>query len=474
MIDKLFGLVRKYDVYILLSAYFAAGLLTIIFFDGTGDDGDSVMHYFFAKYAPVHPELYFDHWAKPLFVMISSPFAQFGFAGMKLFNLCVSSFTFYLTFQTARLLGIRNPLLVIVFLVFTPLYYVLTFSGLTEPLFALFLIGAIFLVLRNGRIAASLVVSFMPFVRSEGLIFIGVFGLYFMLSRQWKYLPWLLTGHLVLSLAGFFVYHDLLWVFNRIPYASLEPKYGSGPLLHFVFQLNYVLGVPLYFLMIAGVISYPVNYFRKAEVIRKEEYYLVVTGAFAFILTHSLFWYFGIFSSMGLKRVLLCIVPLASLISLRGFNMLLYTFPLNSKIRVAAGGVVVLYISIFPFMHNPASIHWDTEMQLTASQSISKGVAHYLKDKPVAPNGKYYYAAPYLGEALHLDPFSNKLRADLNSSNLMTIKTGDVVIWDNWFAVVESGITLESLTLIPGLTREIDFNSPGNGEKVSYVLFRKE
>ncbi len=475
MKTRLIQYVQVNAIYILLVVYAIAGIVTIVVFDGTGDSGDSIMHYLFARYAPVHPELYFDHWAKPMFVLISSPFAQFGFNGMKLFNLCVSILTFYLTYLTARTLGIANPLLGIVFLIFMPLYYILTFSGLTEPLFALFLIGSVYLAVQQQHLASSVVVSFMPFVRSEGLIIMIVFGCWLLIRKQWKYLPWLLTGHVVYSIAGYFVWHDLFWVFSKIPYSSLAPKYGSGPLLHFVNQLNYVIGIPLYFLLVAGIVSYAWHWIKRNVVLSYEETILVFLGFFLFLMAHSLFWYLGIFNSMGLKRVLLGVAPLISLMALRGYNFLANELiPRNKLATLIIRAVLIAYVMIFPFTHNPAAINWKTDMKLSREQNMAKSVAGYLHENPALPGGKILYTHPYLSEVMNIDHFDGRRRLDLTQQNLELLQHGDKVVWENWFAVIETNTTLDKLSGISGLLREIDFSSKSDGREVRFVIFRKE
>ena len=64
-------MLRRNGIFPILFVYVVAAAFTIFYFNGTGDSGDSPMHYLFAKYAPKHPELYFDHWAKPLFVLLA-------------------------------------------------------------------------------------------------------------------------------------------------------------------------------------------------------------------------------------------------------------------------------------------------------------------------------------------------------------------------------------------------------------------
>lgn len=466
---------RQFAIYLLLSVYIATGVVTIFLFDGTGDTGDSIYHYLFARYAPAHPSLYLNHWAKPLFTLISSPYAQFGFTGMKVFNLTVSAFTMLLTYRIALLSGMKNPLLAALFIMVAPLWYILTFSGLTEPLFALFLAGALLLVLRKQYTAAAVVVSFMPFIRSEGLIVIGVFALYYALSGRWRTIPFLALGHLLFAAVGYLVYHDLLWVFNRMPYASLAPKHGSGPLLHFVFQMNYVVGVPLYMMLVAGLLSYPLALLRKNVTVTREEGILVVGGFLVYLTAHSLFWYFGVFNSMGLKRVLLGVMPLISLIALQGFNLITQSLlsPSSWPSKIAAT-LIIAYLVIFPFTGNPAAVLWGRDMYLAPEQRAAKAVAAYIHSQNPNPENRFFYTHPYLSEVLHVDHFDSLRRLDCTPWFLDSLKEGDYVIWDNWFAVVESYSTLDTLLNQPGIVIDTSFTVIDDRREVRFVVARKE
>ena len=99
---------KSNSIYIILLVYGILAVLTMIYFNGTGDAGDSVLHYLYAKSAPQHPELFFNHWAKPVFVALASPFSQFGFIGVKVFNVLVMALTMLLTYRSAELLGLKN------------------------------------------------------------------------------------------------------------------------------------------------------------------------------------------------------------------------------------------------------------------------------------------------------------------------------------------------------------------------------
>jgi len=455
-------------LYILLLVYAFIAAFTIYYFDGTADGGDSVHHYQFAKYAPQHPALFFDHWAKPVFVLLASSFAQFGFVGIKIFNALTTLFTLYFSIRIAQNLKLKNTLFIWLTVVFSPMYYVLTFSGLTEPLFALFLAIALLLVLKNKYTFAAIIVSFMPFVRSEGLIFIGIFGLFFLLKKQWKLFPWLLLGHVVYSMAGYLIYHDFLWIFTKIPYARLSSNYGQGELFHFAEHLIYVVGIPLYALFWVGFISLLYQVIRKK--VPLEVSVLIWLGTLAFMGAHSLFWYLGIFNSMGLTRVLMGIFPLLSILILFGYNTLSEELLKNKVIAKRILQVLLIaYIVVFPFTSNPAAMKFD-QMYLTGDQHLALEIADFIKTNE-GLNHRFIFVHPYLGQALDIDIFDPEVRLNLTQNNLKKLKPGDIVIWENWFSVVECGISKQSLIANPQLEKVFEKTVNERNREIEYAVF---
>ncbi len=433
----------KTPIYSLLFVYLIIAAVTIYFFNGTGGDGDSITHFLFAKYAPQHPRLFFDHWAKPVFVLLASPFAQFGFNGMKVFNVITVCFTIFFTYKIAEKYNLLNSYAVAIFLIFSPLYFVLTFSGLTEPLFAMFLSGAIYLTTKRNYLFAVILISFLAFVRSEGLLFIGVFGIYLLLKKKWKLIPWLATGHIVYSIAGYFVYHDLLWVFHKIPYARLDAVYGTGELTHFATQLFYILGLPSFILFLIG--TYGVIKDTLNKKVSKGMLILVFFGFFIFLIAHSLFWYLGIFGSMGLTRVFICVIPLMALIMIRGFRLITDDyFVANKKLNLFLKVAILFYVMLFPFTKTHGSIYFDRDLNQTIDQKNADRTIEFMKEKcPVLP--VLAYGLPYFSYALQIDPFENQKRTDLNLQNIQLLNKGDIVIWDDQFAVREAGLKKEMM-----------------------------
>lgn len=459
-------------IYYFLVFYAVICTLTIIFFDGTGDSGDSITHYLFARYAPSHPALYFDHWAKPVFVLLASPFAQFGFTGIKIFNVLVALATIFFTYKTAEQLKVKNAFLAAVILAFSPLYYILTFSGLTEPLFALFVILGFFFCTKQKYITASIIISFLPYVRSEGLIIIGVFVLYFLYKSAWKVIPYLLSGSIIYGVAGFFVHSDFLWVFTKIPYTKLSSVYGHGRFFHFVEELINVTGVPVYLLFWAGFVSSFILLFKKR--ILPEQHILLFLGFSSFFVAHSLFWYLGIFNSMGLKRVLIGIMPLIALLALHGFNFVTENRTwLKTLYKKALQGFLLIYILVFPFTPNPSAIQWEKDLMLNADQKLAIQTAEFIrKEKKIS--GPLLYNHRYFSVPLGIDYFDPKFCKQISQETIAEMKTGDLLIWDNLYTEFESGISRNGLDSITQLNAIGIYKTNKPGREILFSIYKKK
>jgi len=462
----------KNFIYLVLFIYAALAAWTIIYFDGTGDTGDSVSHYLFAKYAPKHPELYFDHWAKPVFVLLASPFAQFGFTGMKIFNSCVVLLTIFTTYHIAKTLKFRNAIIVSFILICTPLYFTLTFSGLTEPLFALVVSISILLLLKDKYIAASILISFLPFIRSEGLIFIGIFAIYFAFKCKWKMLPLLVVGHLIYSFLGYFFHHDLLWVIREIPYAHLDSVYGNGTLFHFSEKLYYLLGLPIYFLFVIGLIAICWDAIKKKS--NLNEQVLLALGFLTFFIAHSLFWFLGIFGSMGLLRVFICVMPIIALVALKGYNFITETVLGQLKLpQLIFKALLIVCVIIFPFTSNKAALNFNRDFSISQEQLLVQQIADF-SIKNYGTKHAYVCAHPYFSLALSIDPFDKTKMVDWNESNLLNLQSGSLLIWDSHFALIDLGVTKQIIDSDSSFVNIYNASKIDQGKEILMSMYLKK
>ena len=448
---------------IIIALFFVIGCFMIAKCDGTGDTGDSITHYFYARYAVVRPELFFHHWAKPLFVLLASPFAQFGFNGIKFFNLFNATLTLWLTFKLAKRLNFPNPIVAVLILATCSGYFTLTFSGLTEHLFALLLVASILCLVTEGYILGSLIASFLPFVRSEGLLIIGVIGLFLLLKKQWKVLPLLSVGHVVYGLAGATIHGSVLWIFTKIPYATMN-AYGKGGLFDFFEKLYYMTGIPQFVFWIFGIVA--ILYLIKK---RPPQYISVLTlvygSFFALFIAHSLFWYYSIFMSMGLSRVLNAVMPMFALIGLCGFNML-QIFLTNNTVKKVVNALLISVLLIFPFTSNPAAINPKKNLMPADNQLVAANIADFLTRQ--YPDHTYYLLHPQLALSLNVDYFDETKIKDFGKYGQQPLPKNAILIWDSWFCIVDAGISLDEVDGDTRFERINNFHAKDNWQFVIY------
>jgi hypothetical protein len=433
---------------LLYTGYLLVGIATIFHFNGTGDSGDSITHFLISKAAFAHPEQFFNHWGKPVFVLFSSPFAQFGFDGIKVFNLIVAILAAAFTHLAAIRIGLKNAWLIPLFFLFAPYNYIITFSGLTEPLFSLFLAVAFWLAFSSRQVTAAVLVSFLPFIRSEGLLIIGVFGLLFLVVRNWKALAALSVGHVALGLAGVLVGKPIHWVISEIPYATSNSVYGSGSFLAFPSKLVFIIGIPLLILFTLGVFFFIFQAITDPR--KRTTAYLILSCFISVFLFHTLAWTFGMFNAMGLKRVMIGVMPSMMLLALVGFNLLTQPFSENPVFNRLIKVAVILSVIVFPFTENHAAIKWKRDMNLWPDQILAEQIADELTSTGIEPN-RYVYNFNYFSLLMDVDHYDQRLKRHLNSESLATLHQGDLIIWDNLDENGGSSVSLNELISKPEL-----------------------
>lgn len=466
---------KHFKIELLLSSVVFVLLLIIgLNINTTGDTGDSITHFLYAKYSFKYPQFFFHHWAKPVFVLISSPFAQFGFKGMIVFNCICVTLSLLLIYYTSKNLKLKNNWLIFIIVPFTPLYFKLIFSGLTEYLFGLFLIYGIYLITKHKYVFSAIIISFLPLVRSEGLIILGLFGLFFLIKKNYKPLLFLLSGQILYSIAGYIYYQDILWVFNKIPYANLDSPYGSGSLFDFVHRLNYVIEKPIYMLLFIGSIAIIFNLIKRGLKTAINLNLLLIWSAFAlYFIAHTVFWWLGIFNSMGLPRVLNAIVPIIAIIALYGIETIEEKISHNT-FKLLFVLVIVLIVSIYPFSNRPEGVVFNSTMfVIEENKLIDEEVIPFLnREFEDNLNNTIYFSHPYFGLKLNIDYFDPSQHKPMNNLFADQIKAGSIVIWDDWFSVMEGNIPLDSINSDSRFSFIKSFERQEKNRIIKYAIFK--
>ncbi|MFO7979173.1 MAG: glycosyltransferase family 87 protein [Bacteroidales bacterium] len=418
---------------VLLTSFFLFFVWMLARSEGYVGDADSLTHYKFSRYSWQFPEFLLHHWGKPVFTLLSSPFAQFGYEGVSVFNLLAGIGSSWLAWLSARRLGYSYRLMLPFLLFFTPIYTLLVISGQVEVLFGFFIIATVYLCLDKKYLWAAVLISFSPLVRTEGIIIIPIIGLFFLIRKQYRALPWLLTGFVVYSIIGYFYFNDIFWLINNMPYKGSSDVYGTGDLGYFFRLAPKIFGPGIIALTLAGIILILGDLVRKRDQKAVDELILVVFPFVVYFMAHVVMWYSGIGRSLGLHRYMVAIVPVGALLALRalsGINHFLTTRS-GTKIPAMVFSILLLVVVVLTPFHN-----YQMPQKLSGMNKVMKEASDFMLQENLDENKVYYYD-PAFFYFLGLNPYDSiQSRAFVPraSEPHYNIREGEVVIWDGHFS----------------------------------------
>ena len=473
--------------YLLLLFSFCLLLFVLIHSAGTYDGGDGVSHYFISRFSFQHPKLFLDLWGKPLFTMASSPFAQFGLKGITLFNILCGILSAWCGFEIAKKLEMKFPWVIFCFSLFSPIYFGVLNSGLTEPFFSLMLIFSILLLFKNRTYMAAIIFSLAPFVRPEANYMILIFILYFIMRKQYKAIPLLFTGTVLFSLIGALYFHDILWLKTNNPYndanAASYENIENGELFHYLKNYLHITGWPIALLIVIGSLYFLVriilrfrnNREKAPQDLFTEELILLYFCFFFYVAAHSVIWWKRIFPTLGMFRYMSPILPVAALICLRGLN---FVFDL---IRNKLIQLVILIPFLVITIRVPFQEYY-YPFELDGEQRVVQDCADWLV-RSGYKNSFFYPLHPFATLALDIDPFDAKshgnwteVRSDDPGKN---VTSGSIIIWDAHYGANDCHLPLDSLlnsrdyTVLQSFKPKVEFKVLGDVPYSVYLFMRK-
>ena len=381
---------KKENVFKFITLTFCIGWFIVIHSlnFGPSDTGDGVMHFYISQASWTNPLLFLDHWGKPVFVLLSSSFAQFGLTGMIVFNIIVFSITVLFGWKILRHFRIHIGIQCLFPLLLISLYdySVTVLAGLTEPLFSmLFMIATWFLISKNWKWYA-LSISILPFLRSEGQLAIVLSIFIFIYLKHYKYIPLLFTAFVLYGIIGFFALDDFWWYFTKSPYSMDNDIYGKGPWNDYLLKYEYYLGkIGLYIFYLSCLrIIYLLKNKQWGEL---EIPWLVLTyGLYlGIIFLHSYFWAFGLNGSCGLTRLATQSMPSFILINLYYIGKINYLPSAKNLVNISVGILITLkvYNCLNPVLF-PIKI-WRLDV------TILKAADYLISEKDKGKNFFFYH-----------------------------------------------------------------------------------
>jgi hypothetical protein len=461
---------RKIGISLLAIAVVIIGFFIWIS-DGFHGGGDSLAHYRLARFSWEHPKYLLDHWGKPFFTLLAMPFTVFGFKGIQFFNLLCGLLSVLLVFRICEKLKLKFSWLAVPIIMFTPIFLQEFFSGLTEVCFIMLLFLSLWLRLVKQFSLSLILMSLLPFVRTEAILIIAWFGLLDLLERRSPQTALLLCGTVVYSIIGWVTKGDIFWLVNEMPYAGGDHIYGSGKMFHYFLIMPEKIGR---ITLIATALGLAFLAFRSW--IPQKEYswvinYIVVPFVI-YIGFHSIMWYVGRVS-LGLPRMLAVVVPLVAVLVVYAFNRA-NNMTGNQRVMYFLGALLSLAVVL-------KTVNYvELPVRLGAEEQVLEYVADYIRTNGLEKNKVHYYSL-YNEVSLGLDPHYAEQcqqvvhnRADPHEE----VMPGSLVIWDAHFAPNEGAMPLENLTSNPHFEvlkifrPEETFNTLGNRPYEVYLFLR--
>ncbi len=465
----------------LLFTLFIVFTVVIFYTENSYGGGDHFSHFKLAYWGWKYPDMLFNHWGKPVFTILISPFAQFGINGARFFNMFIGLATAFFCWRLAVHFRFKYAWLVIILVLFTPIYFIVMFTSLTEPLFSFFLVLAIFLFFKERFIWSAIVISFMPMIRTEGIILIPLFILAWSMKRKFLAIPFLLLGFVMISLLGYGYYDNLWWLVDEIPYTGTAKEiYGSGSLFYFANNNYSILGPVLGYFFLFSIFAVLYNWKKRDGFKLNDQFYflLLVVGSFVvFFSAHSIAWWQGIGNSLGLYRVIASVAPLAALTAGAGITSIYY-FHKNKWWRF--GVQIALILMMYFFVDNGIKNH-KYGFYISEPQQMLTETADYLKENQYDQYKIYYYNG-YLAQIMNFDPrdpAKSQKYLPRKEDFLKNVPNKSIIVWDAHFGPNEGKMPLDKLMnhedfkVLKVLKPDVNFKVLG-GYDYKIVIFQND
>jgi hypothetical protein len=429
------------------------------------DQGDGIVHYFIAKSSWQQPHLFLDHWGKPVFTLLSSPFAQGGFTSYIGFNVLVFLLTILLGRKLIHRLTGKSSLLESLFpimLVATPDYIYTLSGGLTEPLFGLFLVILLWFYSTRKWFWFALIAGAFPFVRSEGQLVVVLATITLMVHRQWKTLPILLVIGVVYSLIGLWALGDFWWYFKNDPYLGAADIYAHGSWTHYLFTWRNHMGPSGAFLFFTLTFTWGMQ--RKPQL--NGVHILALSTWIGIIVVHSYLWAQGEKGALGLTRLAIHGWP-AALIA--GLSLLKNGFS-DEPYHYTRNGLLIILLSLG--MLNATKVPYPNQLG-PFEKSLSDAAAWVEDNRSVQATVYYYHPALALWAGQSIADTSenwHQLTYHHIEKRAADWQSGDFLVVDSHFEKMEMAIPD---TLPPGwkkIRRFASFTSAVNHLGLNYYV----
>jgi hypothetical protein len=404
-------------------------------------EADGCTHYLYARYALLEPHYFVNVWGRPFWTALYCIPGYFGGRlGVRVMSLAVAISIALVAWQIAKKQNWRWPVLAMIFTFAQPLFFLHSFSELTELPFAL-LLGLAFWAYQSKQFFwMAVIIAVTPLSRPEGFAFLGLAAFALLLHRRRWWLILLPIPLLLWNYAGWRVYGRpgnwwqwqypwLVWLKANWPYAQ-ESLYQPGPIWHFVVLLPVVVSPLIFPATILGTVFCLTDRTIATDDHRRRCERLIALIPLAILFGHSVLYFLGKMASNGELRYMLVVAPFWGLLAARGWGTIFQWLQWRHALRWAAVASLLpilanLFYPVVPLRSQPDWIE---------AAEIAKW---YHTDRPA---GYLFLATAHPGIFYYLDMSStdrSRIR-EWKKSVIDTVPPGTLLIWDPIYGVYNS------------------------------------
>lgn len=412
-------------------------------------EADGCAHYMMSRFSFSDPRYLSVMWGRPICTGLYALPAWLGqVEGVRVCSLMVALIVALLTVRIARKMGMVYPELAGLCVMAQPLFFMHSFSELTELPFAMLLALALFAYQSRRWWLLTIVAGLMPLSRPEGFAMLPAIALLLALHRQWKWILLLPMGLLGWDVMGWYQWGQIgpwwKWLINNWPYAA-NSTYAAGPIYHFLVRLPMIIGpafMPALFVgwwcmggkVLAGGWRQTIRSWLdiKDDAAHQQRLRtIIVLLPMGVLLGHSVLYAMGKMASNGEMRYLLVVSPMWALLCAEGVQQIGEYFSLKRIFRWAAVGAMLplavqLYKPVFPL---PESWAWPETHRLADWYSTWPLKDAYPRTMVAHPGFNYY---------LDCNPLDSTRTQTWSNYDVAHPQPGVLLIWDPVFALYNS------------------------------------
>lgn len=447
--------IKAKKVLITLGLIFLVKAFIILFFvENNGWEPDSYAHFneinTVYRNFPENLAIGIGVWSKPLYTFI------FGFIPIifgaetlwiiQILNSLILTFVSFIVYKILLKHKVSENLSYFSIFIssFSFLLFQSSLTGLTEPIFALFLILGIYFAKVERFYLTSIFLGIALLGRIEGLFFLGIFNLWLIyffkdsIREKWIYIfkNWIIgiVPVFIWNLIGFLDTGRILYIFDD-GYPVTQNFYGTGD------WLFYFRGLFLHELIIFGLsllaIIYTIYTFKKEK---KTYEILYLSLFFGFFATQVVFWRYGLFGSAGLLRYFISIMPIGIILGIPVLEKIMnnanFSKLQSHLIMIAAFSLQIFIMLAHLIGVGPIDTKW-----LKVEQKEFKTAGNWIEEN-IDKDVQIIYDRPAIIYFASRD-LSNV--NNLNNYKQGNFSSGDIIVWTVAWGADVYNIGLESL-----------------------------